>query len=98
MKKLIILFSALFIFGCSSYPDVRQGLEGIHQVSILGEDVRDTESKAYKQANAFCKSQKKKVEFLSDEVFKATPAELDTDVKMFKKSESVAIDVSFRCI
>ena len=98
MKKLIVLSSAFLVFGCSSYPDVRPGLEGIHQISVLGEDVKDTESKAYKEANAFCKSQKKKVEFLSDEVFKATPNELDNDIEMFKKSESVAIDVSFRCI
>jgi hypothetical protein len=98
MKKLIVLSCALLIFGCANYNDVRPGLEGIHQVSILGEDVNDTESNAYKQANAFCKAQKKKAEFLSDETFKATPNEVDVDTKMFKKSESVATDVSFRCI
>lgn len=98
MKKLIVLSCALFIFGCSSYKDVRPGLEGIHQISVLGEDVKDTESNAYKQANAFCKDQKKKAEFLSEETFKATPNEVDVDTKMFKKSEGVATDVSFRCI
>jgi hypothetical protein len=98
MKKLIVLPCALFIFGCSSYKDVRPGLEGIHSITILGEDVNDTESNAYKQANAYCKDQKKKAEFLSDETFKATPNEVDVDTKMFKKSESVATDISFRCI
>lgn len=98
MKKLIVLSCALFIFGCSTSKDVRPGLEGIHQISILGEDVNDTESNAYKQANSFCKDQKKKAEFLSEETFKATPNEVDVDTKMFKKSESVATDVSFRCI
>ena len=98
MKKLITLTSILFVFGCSSFKDVRPGLEGIHSITILGENVNDTESNAYKQANAFCKNQKKKVEFLSDETFKATPNELDVDNKMFKKSEGVATDVSFKCI
>lgn len=98
MKKLLTLSCLLFIFGCATSKDVRPGLEGIHQISILGEDVNDTESNAYKQANAFCKEQKKKAEFLSDETFKATPNEVDADAKMFKKSESVATDVSFRCI
>ena len=98
MKKLITLISILFIFGCSSYQDVRPGLEGIHSITVLGENVNDTESSAYKQANAFCKDQKKKPEFLSDETFKATPNEIDVDKNMFKKSESVATDVSFRCI
>ena len=98
MKKLITLLSLLFVFGCSSYKDVRPGLEGIHSITILGENVNDTESSANKQANAFCRSQKKKAEFLSDETFKATPNELDVDSKNFKKSESVATDISFRCI
>ena len=98
MKTFLILSSALFVFGCSSYKDVRPGLEGIHSITVLGENVNDTESNAYKQANAFCRSQNKKVEFLTDETFKATPNELDVDTKMFKKSESVATDVSFKCI
>ncbi len=98
MKNFIILSSVLFVFGCSSYKDVRPGLEGIHSITILGENVNDTESNAYKQANAYCRSQKKKAEFLTDETFKATPNELDVDTKMFKKSESVATDVSFKCI
>jgi hypothetical protein len=98
MKKLIILSCTFFVFACSSYKDVRPGLEGIHKVSILGEDIKDTESNAYKQANAYCRDQKKKAEFLSEETFKATPNEVDVDTKMFKKSESVATDVSFRCI
>lgn len=99
MKKLLALASVLVIAsGCASYPDVRPGLEGIHQISVLGKDVKDTESNAYKQANAFCKDQKKKAEFLSDETFKATPSEVDVDTKLFKKTEGVATDVSFRCI
>ena len=98
MKKLIVLTSVLFVFGCTSYKDVRPGLEGIHSITILGENVNDTESNAYKQANAFCKDQKKKAEFLSDETFKATPNEVNVDANLFKKSESVATDVSFRCI
>ncbi len=98
MKKLLALTFVLASFGCSSTRDVRPGVDGIHQISILGEEVNDTESAAYKQARAYCHSLKKDVEYLSDETFKATPNELDTDKKLFKKSESVATDLKFKCI
>lgn len=98
MKKLLALAFVLASFGCASTRDVRPGVDGIHQISILGEEVNDTESAAYKQARAYCKTQKKNAEFLSDETFQATPNELDTDKKLFKKSESVATDLKFKCV
>lgn len=98
MKK-IAFFSAFFILvSCASSPDVRPGLDGIHQISVRGEEVRDTESDAYKQARSFCRDQKKTAEFLSDETFKATPTEVNTEAGLFKKSESVATDLKFKCI
>lgn len=60
MKNIIFLISILSVFGCTSFNDVRPGLEGIHTITILGEDVRDTESNAYKQANAFAKIKRKR--------------------------------------
>lgn len=87
----------LVAFGCSTAPDVRPGMDGIHQISVRGEEVNDTESDAHKQARAYCRGQKKEVEFLSDETFKATPNELNTDPKLFKKTESVATDIKFKC-
>ena len=97
MKKILSLVFVLAFLGCSSTRDVRPGIDGIHQISILGEEVSDTESIAYKQARAYCRGQKKEVEFLSDETFKATPNEVDVDKKLFKKSESVATDIKFKC-
>lgn len=98
MKKILALTFIAAAFGCSSTRDVRPGVDGIHQISLLGEEINDTESVAYKQARAYCHAQKKDVEYLSDETFKATPNELDVDKKLFKKSESVAIDLKFKCI
>ena len=98
MKKIIALSMLTVLASCASSPDVRPGLDGIHQISVRGEEVHDTESDAYKQARSFCKDQKKTAEFLSDETFKATPNEVNVDAKMFKKTESVATDLSFKCI
>jgi hypothetical protein len=98
MKKLLLLSVLAVFFGCASSPDVRPGLDGIHQVSTLGGDVNDTESDAYKQARSYCKDQGKAVEFLSDETFKATPSEGVVDQKAFKKNESVATDIKFKCV
>lgn len=98
MKKIIALGSLIVLASCSSSPDVRPGLDGIHSINVRGEDVKDTESNAYKQARSFCHDKNQSVEFLSDETFKATPGEESVDSKMFKKSESVATDVKFKCI
>lgn len=98
MKNSLGLMAVLLTFAsCSSSPDVRPGMDGIHQISVRGEEVNDTESDAYKQARAYCRGQKKEVEFLSDETFKATPNELNADPKLFKKTESVATDIRFKC-
>ncbi len=98
MKKVIALGFLVVLAGCSSSPDVRPGVDGIHTINVRGEDVKDTESDAYKQARSFCHDKNQSVEFLSDETFKATPAEASVDATMFKKSESVATDVKFKCI
>lgn len=98
MTKLLALCFLLALGSCSSSPDVRPGVDGIHSISTLGGDVKDTESDAYKQARSFCNDKKQTVEFLSDETFKATPNEEVVDKKLFKKNESVATDVKFKCI
>lgn len=99
MKKIICLaLVSLTAFGCASHPDVRPGVDGIHQISVRGEEVKDTESDAYKQARSFCKDQKKTAEFLSDETIKATPNEVIVDKALFKEKESVATDLKFKCV
>ena len=98
MNKFIALGFLLALASCSSSPDVRPGVEGIHSVSTLGGDVKDTESDAYKQARSFCHDKNQSVEFLSDETFKATASEEAVDKKLFKKNESVTTDVKFKCI
>lgn len=98
MKKITILAFLVLNFGCASSPDVRPGLDGIHQVSTIGGEANDTESSAHQQARSYCKDQKKTAEFLSNETFKATPDEGVVDQKAFKKNESVATDIKFKCI
>lgn len=98
MKKIIALALISLAFGCASHPDVRPGVDGIHQISVRGEDVKDTENGAYKQARSYCKDQNKRAEFLSDETFKATSNEVEADKVLFKEKESVATDIRFKCI
>lgn len=99
MKKLLsFLVLATLAFGCASSPDVRPGVDGIHQVSTLGSDPKDTESSAYKQARSYCNDKNMSAEFLSDETFKATASEGVVDQKAFKKNESVTTDIKFKCI
>ena len=98
MKKIVALGFLIVLVSCSSSPDVRPGLDGIHSITVRGEDVKDTESDAYKQARSFCHDKNQSVEFLSDETFKATPNEKVLEKNMFKKNESVATDVKFKCI
>lgn len=98
MKKITALCSLLLVYGCSSSPDVRPGIDGIHSVSVRGEVVSDTEKEAHKQAKSFCKDQGKKVEYLSNDSVKATPAEINKERNLFKETESVATDIKFKCI
>jgi len=98
MKKILLLTLVTLAFGCSSSSDVRPGVDGIHQVSTLGSDPKDTESDAYKQARSYCNTFNKSAEFLSDETFKATETEAVVDQKAFKKNESVTTDIKFKCI
>jgi hypothetical protein len=98
MKKILLLTLVTIISGCASSPDVRPGVDGIHQISTLGGDPKDTENDAHKQARSFCHDQNKSVEFLSDDTFKATPTEEVVDKKVFKLNESVTTDIKFKCI
>ncbi len=98
MNKFIAIGLLLALVSCSSSMDVRPGVDGIHSISTIGGNVKDTESDAYKQARSFCHDKNQSVEFLSDESFKATPSEKEVDKKIFKLNESVATDVKFKCI
>jgi hypothetical protein len=97
MKKIISLVFISLAFGCASHPDVRPGIDGINQISLRGEDVKDTENNSYKQARSYCKDQHKTAEFLSDESFKATPNEAVANKSLFKEKESVVTDIKFKC-
>jgi hypothetical protein len=101
MRKILFLsFLILIVSSCASHPDVRPGLDGIHTITVRGEDIQDTESNANKQIRSYCKDQHKVAEYLSDDSVKATNMEVDTDapLKLFKKAEGAATDVKFRCV
>ncbi|MBC7713649.1 MAG: hypothetical protein H7177_09935 [Rhizobacter sp.] len=99
-KFFALTILAVLASSCASHPDVRQGLDGIHTITVHGEDIKDTESDANKQIKSFCKDQGKIPDYLSDDSFKATNKEIDTDAptKMFKKAEAAATDVKFKCV
>nr|BDT29244.1 hypothetical protein BHI3_27100 [Bacteriovorax sp. HI3] len=97
MKNLSVLALLLLAVSCSSTPDVRPGADGIHSISLLGEDVKDTEGAAHKQARAYCTKQGKTIEYLSDDTIKATPTEVSMEKSLFKDNESVATDIKFKC-
>ncbi len=97
MKNLSALALLLLAVSCSSTPDVRPGADGIHSISLLGEDVKDTEGAAHKQARAYCENQKKKIEYLSDDTIKATPNEVAVDKALLKEEDTVATDIKFKC-
>ena len=98
MIKFIAFGFVLILASCSSSPDVRPGLDGIHSISIRGEDAADTESNAHKQAKSFCHGKGLNIEFLSDETFKATSTEASVPASVFKKGEAVATDLKFKCV
>lgn len=97
MKKLSVLGLLLLAVSCSSTPDVRPGADGIHSISLMGEDVKNTEGAAHKQARAYCAKLGKTIEYLSDDTIKATAAEVNMEKSLFKESESVATDIKFKC-
>ncbi|MBC7430249.1 MAG: hypothetical protein H7336_16665 [Bacteriovorax sp.] len=101
MNKLFALgFLFLLASSCASHPDVRPGLDGIHTITVHGEEVKDTESNANKQIRSYCKDMGKIPDYLSDESFKATDKEVDANAPMkeFKKAEAAATDVKFKCV
>ena len=53
--KISFLFIAVFltVTACAHYPDVRPGSEGVHYVSISGEDEDDLAREGLRQANAY---------------------------------------------
>ncbi|MBY0415931.1 MAG: hypothetical protein K2Q18_17295 [Bdellovibrionales bacterium] len=96
MRAFFAISTLVVLSSCSSTSNVVPGVDGMHKVSIRGEDAKDTESAGHKEARSYCKDQKKQVEFLSDDTVKATSAEIN--VEAFKKAEAVATDIRFKCI
>ena len=97
MKKTFALLVLLALAACSSTSDVRPGVDGIHSISLMGEDVKDTEGAAHKQAKAYCAKENKTIEYLSDDTVKATATEVNVEKNLLQKNETVATDIKFKC-
>ena len=61
VKNPFVLLAVFFTAtSCAHYPDVRPGSEGVHYVSISGDDEDDLARDGLRQANSYCKSTHKK--------------------------------------
>jgi hypothetical protein len=84
--------------GCAtSINGVRPGVDGIHRVSIRGEDAELTDAEALAQASTYCKTQKGVVEVIKLKPMTATEKKIKTRAATFKETESVVSELVFKC-
>jgi hypothetical protein len=76
---------------------VRPGADGIHRVSIRGEDGELTDAEALAQATTYCKTQKGVVEIIKLKPLTASEKKIKTRAATFKETESAVSDLVFKC-
>lgn len=85
-------------YGCATSMDgVRPGTDGIHRVSIRGEDGELTDQEALNQAVTYCKTQKGVVEVIKLKPLTVAEKKTKSRAATFKETESAVSDLSFKC-
>lgn len=68
MKKIIVFSGlSLLLFSCAHHRDVRPGAEGVHYISVQGNDMESGSRDAISQANHFCEQRGKTAAFTQEE-------------------------------
>lgn len=81
--KIVLLGALLLITSCGHHRDVRPGAEGIHTVTVIGEEKASISREALEQSNHYCKEVNKRAG-IKTEVVKYIGRGSEEDYKKLK--------------